>query len=158
MVARSVGGVGSTGAWAISLHKDEVIAELAARYRPAIAADQADPQAGERWERWLRAPLPDAATRWRLWETDPRGEAYQSVVEFDLLTAAGRQWKTRATATARTTMTPTSAWQSECGARQPDPQAMYFACQSQGPAAGVILSRQRRPARCGLPGWRGSFS
>ena len=90
MVARSVGGVGSTGAWAISLHKDEVIAELAARYRPAIAADQADPQAGERWERWLRAPLPDAATRWRLWETDPRGEAYQSVVEFDLLTAAGR--------------------------------------------------------------------
>lgn len=67
--------MGFTSAWSISSHPDSVIAELAPRLAPALAADRADQAARRRWADWQRAPLPDHRT----WHTDrAHGEAVDS--------------------------------------------------------------------------------
>ncbi|MEU7260632.1 hypothetical protein AB0B21_33210 [Streptomyces rimosus] len=80
--------MGITSAWSISAHDDAFIAAMAPRLLPLIAAEQENPIARERWDRWQREPLPDFRTWWKPGVRTCQEEA-EAVHSFHELTASG---------------------------------------------------------------------
>ncbi|MFI1176831.1 hypothetical protein [Streptomyces melanogenes] len=84
--------MGITSAWSVSVHDDAFIAALRPRLLPLIAAERGEPFARERWERWLREPLPDFRTWWRSFGRSDGGEA-DALRSFHELTTSGEHMR-----------------------------------------------------------------
>ncbi|MET9016037.1 hypothetical protein ABZX74_34820 [Streptomyces olivaceoviridis] len=80
--------MGFTSAWSISAHDDDFISALAPRLLPLIDAEQDEPLARERWDRWRREPLPDFRFWWKPFGRVCRSEA-DALESFLELTVSG---------------------------------------------------------------------